>query len=226
MSPIIVIRASGPQSVRSAGVMASAARQAEGPFAAVLRSRLACQLPRLPIIGYEGGRHYRSLGFGGRLLDVAPSVERRSSSITLQFTPIMNKDRSLRVRLCWTLEELARNVRQMGWPIIWKNARRLKARLALPNPALASLSELSIRNGMPRVGFDLAADFLYSIVVFVDFMSFQARDIRSTWKKLVGAALGGASTPFAFIGSYRYRQAFFLLRRLLCNSLKSRMLGV
>jgi hypothetical protein len=124
------------------------------------------------------------------------------------------------------LEELARNVRQMGWPIIWKNARRLKARLALPNPPLASLSKLSIRNGMPRVGFDLAADFLYSIVVFADFMSFQARDIRSTWKKLVGAALGGASTPFAFSGSYRYRQAFSLLRRLLCNSLKSRMLGV
>ena len=42
---------------------------------------------------------------------------------------MMNEDQSLRGRFCWTQEELARNLRQMGWPNIWKNARRFKARL-------------------------------------------------------------------------------------------------
>jgi hypothetical protein len=42
------------------------------------------------------------------------------------------------------------------------------------------------------VGFDLAADFLYSIVIPVDLMTFQTGDIRNASKKLAGAALGGA----------------------------------
>ena len=78
----------------------------------------------------------------------------------------MNKDQSLRVRLCWTQEKLAMNLRRMGWPIIRENARRLKARLPLPNQPLGkfSLSELSIRSGMPLSerrawGFDLAGNF-------------------------------------------------------------------
>jgi hypothetical protein len=41
------------------------------------------------------------------------------------------------------------------------------------------------------VGFDLAADFLYSIVILVDVMTFRTRDIRNTAKKLAGAPLGG-----------------------------------
>jgi hypothetical protein len=76
----------------------------------------------------------------------------------------------------WTLEELARNLREMRWPIIWKNARRVESRrLPVPNQPLAelSLSEPSIRNGntsfrAESVGFDLAAYFLYSMVVSVD----------------------------------------------------------
>jgi hypothetical protein len=42
------------------------------------------------------------------------------------------------------------------------------------------------------VGFDLAADFLYSIVVSVDFMIFQTRNMRDTAEKPTGAALSGA----------------------------------
>jgi hypothetical protein len=78
----------------------------------------------------------------------------------------MNKDQSLRVRLCWTQEKLAMNLLRMGWPIIRENACRVKARLPLPNQPLAkfSLSELSIRSGMPLSerrawGFDLAGKF-------------------------------------------------------------------
>ena len=53
-----------------------------------------------------------------------------------------------------TQEEPARNLRQMAWPFIWKDARRLKARLPF-KPATRqrlaqfSLNELLIRNGMP-----------------------------------------------------------------------------
>ena len=95
----------------------------------------------------------------------APSVKRRGSCVTLQFIP-MNKDQSLRVRLCWTQEKLAINLRRMGWPMIWKSARGLKVRLPLSNQPLAQfwLSELSIRNGMALSErrawvFDLAGDF-------------------------------------------------------------------
>ena len=86
----------------------------------------------------------RSLGFGGRLLLIAPSVERHGSRVALQFSPIMNKrliricgteDQSLRVRLRWKQEELAKNLRQMGWPIIWKNARRVESSSSRSKPA-------------------------------------------------------------------------------------------
>jgi hypothetical protein len=65
-----------------------------------------------------------------------------------------------------------------GWPIIWKNAGRVKARLPLSNQPLAQfpLSELFIRNSdaafrAGNVGFDLAADFLCSIVTPDDLMT-------------------------------------------------------
>ena len=52
------------------------------------------------------------------------SVVRHSSCVALQFrsrheqTTIFGiEDQSLRIWLCWTKEELAR---QMRWPIIWK----------------------------------------------------------------------------------------------------------
>ena len=42
------------------------------------------------------------------------------------------------------------------------------------------------------MGFDLAADFLYSIVIPVDLMTFQTRGIGNTSRKLAGAPLSGA----------------------------------
>jgi hypothetical protein len=63
------------------------------------------------------------------LLRIAPSVVPHGSRVALQFSPIMNKrpiricgteDQSLRVRLCWTQQEAAKNLWQMGWQIIWK----------------------------------------------------------------------------------------------------------
>jgi hypothetical protein len=39
------------------------------------------------------------------------------------YTNCGTEDRSLREWLCWTQEELAKNLRQMRWSIIWKNAR-------------------------------------------------------------------------------------------------------
>jgi hypothetical protein len=89
---------------------------------------------------------------------------------------------------------------------------QLKARPPLPRPF--SLSELSICNGMPfpsgERGFDLAADFLYSIVVSVDFMTFQMRDIVSASEKLVDARHSGTSMPFTSFGWCRYRHGVFL----------------
>jgi hypothetical protein len=84
------------------------------------------------------------------------------------------EDQSLRVRLCWKQEELAKNLRQMGWPIIWKNARKLKARLPGSKPATRAVSvrdlsarmECRFRAGSASV--DLAADFRYSLVSLVD----------------------------------------------------------
>ena len=85
----------------------------------------------------------------------------------------------------------------MPWPFIWKNARRLKARLSFkPATRPVLLSELLVRNGMPLssegVAFDLAADFLYSIVIPIDLMTLQATDIRYTLEKLAGVPLGDA----------------------------------
>ena len=54
-------------------------------------SKIACQLPHRPIVGYEGGRYYPISGFGGRLLLIAPCVVRYDSRVALQFSPIMNK---------------------------------------------------------------------------------------------------------------------------------------
>ena len=73
--------------------------------------------------------------------------------------------------------------------------------LPVPNhPATRAVfaREFSVPNGnaaafrAESVGFDLAADFLNSIVIPIDLMTFQAGDIRNTSKKLAGAALGSA----------------------------------
>ncbi|HEY5814185.1 MAG TPA: hypothetical protein VIT23_16205, partial [Terrimicrobiaceae bacterium] len=52
------------------------------------------------------------------------------------------------------------------------------------------------------MGFDLAADFLYSIVIPVDLMTFQTGDIRNTSKKLACAALGSAVDAIFPHGGY------------------------
>ena len=63
--------------------------------------------------------------------------------------------------------------------------------------------------------FNLAADFLFSIVVAIDFMTFQTIDIQSNLKKLVGAAFGGASMRFGSIRLCRYRQMSLFLRTII-----------
>ena len=66
-----------------------------------------------------------------------------------------------------------------------------------PNPESSSDGNPETRIppcGFTCVGFDLAADFLYRILVSVDFMTLQTRDIRSTSQKLAGAAPSRAST--------------------------------
>ena len=94
----------------------------------------------------------------------------------------------------------------------------MKAHLSLFEPlAQFSLGELSVRNDnaafrAESVGFDLAADFLYRIVIPVDLMTFQTRDIRNTSKKLAGATLGSALATIFLHEAYssideRYSQA-------------------
>jgi hypothetical protein len=76
----------------------------------------------------------------------------------------------------------------MGWPIIWTNA------------------------WAERMAFDLAEDFFHSIVIPVDLMTFQTRDIRNASRSwLLLLRLVTLSMPFAFIGLCRYRQASFSL---------------
>jgi hypothetical protein len=56
----------------------------------------------------------------------------------------------LRVRLCLTKEELARSLQHMGWPIIWKNARRVESSSSPSKNqpgAQLPLSDLSIPHG-------------------------------------------------------------------------------
>jgi hypothetical protein len=160
------------------------------------------------------------------LLHVAPPVVRGGTRVALQFRPNMNNDtricrtgdQSPRGRLCWTQEDLPGNLRQVGWPNIW-NAYGFKARLCLTSKPLASRPVFAQRaflcvTGMlafraENVGFDLAADFLYSIVIPVDLMTFQTRDIRNTSKSWQLFRLVTLSMAFAFIGLCRYRQAPF-----------------
>ena len=68
------------------------------------------------------------------------------------------------------------------------------------------------------VGFDLAAHFLHAIVVSVDFMTFQTRNMQDTAEKLAGAV---DSMRLCGIG-----RVSFLFRRLSCNLLKLVKLGV
>ena len=113
----------------------------------------------------------------------------------------------------------------MGWPIILKNAARLKARLPAPQQPLAQfpLSEPSVRNGnavfrAESVGFDLATHFLHTIVVSVDFMTFQTRNMWDAAEKPAGAAFSGAFDSLCilpFVTGIDWCP--FLLKRWSCN---------
>ena len=118
---------------------------------------------------------------------------------------MMNEDQSLRGRFCWTQEELTRNLLHMGCPNIWKNGRGGASSSRNGNAAL--------RAGIG--GFDLAAHFLHAIVVSVDFMIFQTRNMRDAAEKLADAALSGVVDSIRLCDLDR---ALFLLRRLSCNS--------
>ena len=60
------------------------------------------------------------------------------------------------------------------------------------------------------VGFDVAADFLCSIVIAVNLMTFHTRDIRNASRKLAAAARSGAVDTVCLRRSVRYRQVSFL----------------
>jgi hypothetical protein len=81
----------------------------------------------------------------------------------------------------------------------------------LPLSELSSLmaTRLSERG---ELSFDLAEDLLYIIVIPVDFMAFQTKDIRNASRTWRSSRLGTPSMPFAFIGLCRIgRQASFSL---------------
>jgi ribulose kinase len=98
----------------------------------------------------------------------------------------------------------------MGWPNIWKNARGVESASSSRNGNAALRAEI--------VGFDLAAHFLHAIVVFVDFMTFQTRNMRDAAEKLAGAV-----DSMRLCGIDRVS---FLLRRLSCNCFAINILGV
>ena len=115
------------------------------------------------------------------------------SRVALQFSPIMNKDQES-VRENAPLLDTGRTGKESAadGPADYLEERsQVESSSSRSNQPLAqfSLGELSVRNGnaafrAESVGFNLAADFLYSIVIPVDLMTFQTRDIgilRRSW---------------------------------------------
>jgi len=72
---------------------------------------------------------------------------------------------SPRAGFCWTQKELTSDLRRMGLAEYLEERPQGSRRLVFP-----WRGEI--------VGFDLAANFLDSIVIRVDLMTFQTRDIR------------------------------------------------
>jgi hypothetical protein len=108
----------------------------------------------------------------------------------------------------------------------------LKAhRLRVPDQPLAqfSLGDLSVRTGnaafrVESGGFDLAADFLYSIVISI-IMTFQTKGIGNTARKLAGAELGGAIDTVASSVCAGVDEHLSSSQRFPCNSLQTSILG-
>jgi hypothetical protein len=153
------------------------------------------------------------------LRHTAPSVVRHGSRGPLQFGSKMNR-RPI-------YESVGRRSKSADTPPSTKeNWRRIcgrwAGRISGSTPAGVE-SASSSRNGNAAlraeiVGFDLAAHFLHAIVVFVDFMTFQTRNMRDAAEKLAGAVdsirLCGIDT------------ISFLLQRFSCNYFEISILGV
>jgi hypothetical protein len=93
------------------------------------------------------------------------------------------------------------------------------------SPSFCSASFLSVmacRFRAKSVAFDLAADFLYSIVIPIDLMTLQATDIRYTLEKLAGVPLGDAKDASFCAGIDKDLSLFTNP----CNYLRSNTLGV
>jgi hypothetical protein len=101
---------------------------------------------------------------------LAPCLVRHCSHVALRVSPIVRKSvgpkiKVLRIRLCWTLEELARNLRQMGMADCLEERSRGLPLQTSRSPTFRSasfLSGMTIPLSERRAGvFDLAADFLF-----------------------------------------------------------------
>jgi hypothetical protein len=133
----------------------------------------------------------------------------------------MSKDQSLRVLPLLAQKEQG-NLQRRGWPIRRKKGRKVQSsffpfQTRYCEFPLTKLSKLYRRCGFPsraRHGFDLAADFLYRIVIPIDLMTFQTRDIRNSSRSWLSFHLATLSMPFALIGLCRYRQASFCVAKI------------
>jgi hypothetical protein len=114
------------------------------------------------------------------------------------------EDQSLLTGFCWTE---GAGEQSAGWPTIWKNARRVETYSRnFRSASFKSVLAMPLSERRAWV-FDLAANFLYSIVIPVDLMTFQTRDISNTSKKLAGVLLVALKMPCACFVRCRYRQA-------------------
>ena len=139
MSPIIVIWAWCLPDVCSAGVMTFGCKA----MGEARREVLACWLPARR----ESGRGRIDIHDLWISRPSAPRCSVRGAARFVRHTTVHSNHERRSKSACTPLLDtgkLAMNLRRMGWPIIRENARRLKARLPLPNQPLAkfSLSEL------------------------------------------------------------------------------------
>ena len=161
----------------------------------VLERKLACRLPAGRKSGFSRWTDLH-LGFGCCLLHVALSLERSGSRIVLQLSPIMSKRH---MNLCDRSSKSARRLLLDAEGADERSAADGLAEYLEERPQSSRRLVFPLRGEI--VGFDLAANFLYSIVIRVDLMTFQTRDISSTSKKLADVSLGAASDAVCLLRS-------------------------
>ena len=161
----------------------------------MLASKLAYRLPAGRKSGFSGWTDLH-LGFGCCLLHVALSVERSGSRIVLRLSPIMNKRH---MNLCDRSSKSARRLLLDAEGADERSAADGLAEYLEERPQSSRRLVFPLRGEI--VGFDLAANFLDSIVIRVDLMTFQTRDISSTSKKLADVSLGVASDAVCLLRS-------------------------